>query len=328
MDATAALWRFFLQILGIQYSHRMVSQGLVDSSSVWWLRSLPLAGIGWKLWLVELITRPSGWFAWDDLWRVFLCGNKDISVCFQSNFPRIWWYINYIYIYTHRYICIYNPRQKRGPLSWIYWIIESVNETLPFFQKKNMGLFHLGQVNLYNLKEKFLVGPERWKLVEMGFLWLSRKRTLRSSGKVDVVIRCFNVENGKQLLFVLLVLWCWPASSMALNLSWSIEIHSVHWRGVISQLAVICNFLIKKSGCVWNLDAIHLTFPIKIRMVLRKLFEGSQILRHIDFDPVEDDLGCVSSVPKKEDHVMGVLRDGAKEGGSDSQAFLCVDAWI
>ena len=63
-------------------------------------------------------------------------------------------------------------------------------------------------------------------------------------------------------------------------------------------------------------------------MVLRKLFEGSHILRHIDFDPVEDDLGCVSSVPKKEDDVMGVLRDGAKEGGSDSQAFLCVDAWI
>lgn len=25
---------------------------------------------------------------------------------------------------------------------------------------------------------------------------------------------------------------------------------------------------------------------------------------------------------------MGYLRDGAKEGGSDSQAFLCVDAWI
>lgn len=141
MDATAALWRFFLQILGIQYSHRMVSQGLVDSSSVWWLRSLPLAGIGWKRWLVELITRPSGWFAWDDLWRVFLCGNKDVSVCFQSNFPRIWWYINYIYIYTHRYICIYNPRQKRGPLSWIYWIIESVNETLPFFQKKTWAFF-------------------------------------------------------------------------------------------------------------------------------------------------------------------------------------------
>jgi len=28
----------------------------------------------------------------------------------------------------------------------------------------------------------------------------------------------------------------------------------------------------------------------------------------------------------KEDRVMGYLRDGAKEGGSDSQAFLCVDA--